>query len=105
MCLLFNFKSFFLIHTVHDVTLFNYQDEAKEEELEAQKGWWHQFLENEEDLEKVELGSKMILLLDILRECELMGDKVLVFSQSLLSLDLIEDFLQRIAPSVGKNSF
>ena len=53
-------------------------------------GWWHQFLENEEELEQLQLGSKMVLLVDILKECELLGDKVLVFSQSLLSLDLIE---------------
>ncbi len=71
-------------------------EEAQEEALSSDKGWWHQFLENEDDLDKVELGSKMILLLDILRECELMGDKVLVFSQSLLSLDLIQDFLHKL---------
>jgi transcriptional regulator ATRX len=49
---------------------------------------------DEDELLNIELGSKMVLLMDILRECYLIGDKVLVFSQSLLSLDLIETFLQ-----------
>lgn len=43
----------------------------------------------------------MVLLMDILRECELIGDKVLVFSQSLLSLDLIEAFLKKIDEKAG----
>eukprot|EP00092_Neocalanus_flemingeri_P054821 GFUD01064636.1.p1 GENE.GFUD01064636.1~~GFUD01064636.1.p1 ORF type:complete len:470 (-),score=157.85 GFUD01064636.1:45-1430(-) len=38
----------------------------------------------------------MVLLMDVLKESALIGDKVLVFSQSLLSLDLIEDFLSRV---------
>merc|ERR1712110_1357661 len=49
--------------------------------------------EDEAELLNLELGSKMVLLMDILRESYLIGDKVLVFSQSLLSLDLIEKFL------------
>lgn len=71
-------------------------DEVKEEALASEKGWWNQFLDQETDLERVELGSKMVLLMDILRECEMVGDKVLVFSQSLLSLDLIEAFLEKV---------
>ena len=59
------------------------------------KGWWDQFL-GDDCLEQVELGSKMVLLMEILKECEMLGDKVLVFSQSLLSLDLIQDFLEKI---------
>lgn len=54
--------------------------------------WWSQFV-TEEDFIKIEHSGKLILLMDILRQCELIGDKVLVFSQSLVSLNLIEEFL------------
>merc|ERR1719317_99377 len=60
------------------------------------KGWWNSFLEEGENLDDLKFGNKMVLLMDILKESALIGDKVLVFSQSLLSLDLIEDFLSRI---------
>jgi len=62
----------------------------------AHKGWWNSFLEEGEQLDAIEFGNKMVLLMDILKESALIGDKVLVFSQSLLSLDLIEDFLARV---------
>ena len=45
-------------------------------------------------LQNIELGSKIVLLMRILKESERVGDKVLVFSQSLLSLDLIPTFLE-----------
>ncbi|XP_057378575.2 transcriptional regulator ATRX-like [Daphnia carinata] len=53
--------------------------------------WWSQFCQM--DMAKMELGGKFVLLMDILRQCEFIGDKVLVFSQSLVSLNLIEEFL------------
>merc|ERR1719445_1662822 len=49
-----------------------------------------------DELDDIRFGNKMVLLMDILKECAMIGDKVLVFSQSLLSLDLIEEFLARI---------
>jgi len=60
----------------------------------SSKGWWDS-LAGDQDMYELKFGGKMMLLMDILKECALIGDKVLVFSQSLLSLDLIEDFLAR----------
>ncbi|WAQ98083.1 ATRX-like protein [Mya arenaria] len=57
--------------------------------------WWAEFVK-EEDEHKLELSGKLMLLFEILKLCEDIGDKVLVFSQSLLSLDIIEDFLAKI---------
>lgn len=54
--------------------------------------WWSKFV-TVDDMNKVEHSGKLVLLMDILRQCELIGDKVLVFSQSLVSLNLIEEFL------------
>ena len=58
----------------------------------ASGSWWSQFVKDE-DMTKIEHSGKLVLLMDILRQCELIGDKVLVFSQSLFSLELIEEFL------------
>ncbi|XP_066287037.1 transcriptional regulator ATRX homolog isoform X4 [Branchiostoma lanceolatum] len=55
--------------------------------------WFGKFLKDEHKTE-VELSGKLVLLFNILKQAEELGDKVLVFSQSLLSLDLIEDFLE-----------
>lgn len=47
-------------------------------------------------------GGKMVLLIDILTMCSSMGDKALVFSQSILTLDLIEYYLSKM-PRPRKN--
>uniref|UniRef100_A0A3Q2DAU2 DNA helicase n=1 Tax=Cyprinodon variegatus TaxID=28743 RepID=A0A3Q2DAU2_CYPVA len=55
--------------------------------------WYKEFV-TEADAEILEHSGKMMLLFEILRMAEEVEDKVLVFSQSLISLDLIEDFLE-----------
>ncbi|XP_061189382.1 transcriptional regulator ATRX-like [Saccostrea echinata] len=62
--------------------------------------WWAEYV-NPEDEDKLELGGKLVLLFEILRMSEEIGDKVLVFSQSLLSLDLIEHFLELVDQKRG----
>uniref|UniRef100_A0A3B5L6E0 DNA helicase n=1 Tax=Xiphophorus couchianus TaxID=32473 RepID=A0A3B5L6E0_9TELE len=54
--------------------------------------WYKEFV-TEADSEILEHSGKMMLLFEILRMAEEVEDK-LVFSQSLISLDLIEDFLE-----------
>ncbi|XP_017787977.1 PREDICTED: transcriptional regulator ATRX homolog [Habropoda laboriosa] len=69
---------------------------SKHEELEKkEEEWWLQFVQPEH-FEDLKVSSKLVLLFGILKECEQLGDKVLVFSQSLYSLTLIEQFLAKI---------
>ncbi|KAM9538279.1 transcriptional regulator ATRX isoform 2-T2 [Guaruba guarouba] len=55
---------------------------------------WYKDFVTDADADVLEHSGKMVLLFEILRMAEELGDKVLVFSQSLISLDLIEDFLE-----------
>ena len=57
--------------------------------------WWSNCIP-EKEMANFEQSGKLVLLLDILGQCELIGDKVLVFSQSLVTLDLIEEILQSV---------
>lgn len=43
----------------------------------------------------IEASAKMVILFCILEESMALGDRVLVFSQSLFTLNLVEDFLQK----------
>ncbi|KAL0382612.1 UNVERIFIED_CONTAM: protein CHROMATIN REMODELING 20 [Sesamum calycinum] len=63
--------------------------------------WWRDFLQDN-TYKEVNSSGKMVLLLDILTMCSNMGDKALVFSQSLLTLDLIEFYLSKL-PHPTKN--
>ncbi|XVF42366.1 hypothetical protein PTKIN_Ptkin01aG0356300 [Pterospermum kingtungense] len=65
-----------------------------------QKGWWRDLL-HENNYKEADYSGKMVLLLDILTTCSDMGDKALVFSQSIPTLDLIELYLSRL-PRRGK---
>ena len=49
--------------------------------------------ENGDGSVDVELSGKMVLLMDIIERCDRLQDKLLVFSHSLLNLDLIEKYL------------
>ena len=42
------------------------------------KGWWNSFLDEGEKLNELQFGNKMVLLLDILKESALIGDKVIL---------------------------
>lgn len=46
-------------------------------------------------LSQIELSGKFELFRAILNECESIGDKLLVFTRSLLALDYIEQWLER----------
>ena len=60
--------------------------------IEEEKEWYDEFL-SDDDESNIELSGKLVLLLEILADAEAVGEKVLVFSQSLVSLDLIEKAL------------
>ncbi|XP_020549105.1 protein CHROMATIN REMODELING 20 isoform X3 [Sesamum indicum] len=66
-----------------------------------EQDWWRDLL-MENNYKDADQGGKMVLLLDILTMCSSMGDKALVFSQSILTLDLIEFYLSKL-PRPRKN--
>ncbi|XP_062845195.1 transcriptional regulator ATRX-like isoform X2 [Trichomycterus rosablanca] len=63
-------------------------------------GWYRRCV-CDADAQLLEHSGKLVLLMEILHWAEQLQDKVLVFSQSLVSLDLIENFL-RLADKAKK---
>ncbi|KAL2325330.1 hypothetical protein Fmac_024388 [Flemingia macrophylla] len=64
------------------------------------KDWWNDLLHGK-IYKELDHSGKMVLLMEILTMSSDVGDKVLVFSQSIPTLDLIELYLSRI-PRRGK---
>uniref|UniRef100_A0A131YIB9 ATP-dependent helicase ATRX n=1 Tax=Rhipicephalus appendiculatus TaxID=34631 RepID=A0A131YIB9_RHIAP len=61
---------------------------------QRKKQWWDEFV-SEEEIEKLQISGKLTLFYDILQECDAIGDKVILFSQSLLTLDMVEKMLEQ----------
>ena len=53
-------------------------DEDKENKAEPKKEWWESYLDNEEIMDDINESGKLVILFEILKECELIGDKLLV---------------------------
>lgn len=73
------------------------------EPIQPTKGaeWWEQYVQ-ESDFEDLRASPKLQLLFSILKECEENGEKLLVFSQSLFSLDVIQYFLNKVDEATQK---
>lgn len=61
--------------------------------ITIKRNWWKPFCPD--DMSSMYHSTKIMLLFAILAKCEAVGDKVLVFSQSLSTLDLIEADLKQ----------
>jgi transcriptional regulator ATRX len=66
--------------------------------------WWNDLL-HENNYKVIDYSGKMVLLLDILVMSSNVGDKTLVFSQSIPTLDLIELYLSRLTRHGKKGKF
>ena len=66
--------------------------------------WWNDLLHGN-NFKDLDYSGKMVILLDILTMSSDVGDKVLVFSQSIPTLDLIELYLSRLPRSGKRGKF
>ena len=57
--------------------------------------WYEKCLGLDFDMERFELSRKMEILFEIINMCYHLKDKLIVFSQSVITLDIIEHFLNQ----------
>lgn len=74
----------------------------EEEEVPVKRSEWWSDIVSDEELQDIRSSSKLFLFFTILKHCEEIGDKLLVFSQSLYTLDLIEHFLDLVDENAHK---
>ncbi|XP_059059053.1 uncharacterized protein LOC131852395 [Achroia grisella] len=58
--------------------------------------WWMEYLEGGAMLDSLDSSNKFVAVFRILDECIKLGDKVLIFSTSLYTMDALEFFLRKI---------
>ncbi|XP_022128555.2 uncharacterized protein LOC111002675 [Pieris rapae] len=68
--------------------------------------WWPQYLEGGDTLDSLHCSNKFQVVFDLLDECVALGDKVLIFSTSLFTMDTLEYFLRSINKwSLGRDYY
>ena len=90
-------KQFLSLVWTHPALMHDYSIDSqtnKKENFASSIGNWYLKYLDLENIYQIELSVKYILLFVILEMCEKIGDKVVVFSQSLYCLDLIEKLLR-----------
>lgn len=60
-----------------------------------EQNWWEQIL-RPDHMENIGLSGKLMFLFSTLEECEKRQESLIVFSQSTLTLDMIEHFLSLV---------
>ncbi|XP_045521846.1 uncharacterized protein LOC123712689 [Pieris brassicae] len=68
--------------------------------------WWPQYLEGGDTLDSLHSSNKFRVVFNLLDECVALGDKVLIFSTSLFTMDTLEYFLRSINKwSLGRDYY
>lgn len=90
------------IHIIYFFPFIAQLKPAVEAPQEISSADWWMPLCRQEQLNDLKHSGKLVLLFSVLAMCETLRDKLVVFSQSLFSLDLIEHFLQLIDENTRK---
>ncbi len=62
-------------------------------EVDTKQEWWDAFLDDSCEY-STEISGKMVVLLELLKKCNECGDKLLLFSSCLMTLNFIEKYLK-----------